>query len=424
MRVEQALNLLPDAEALAPLRDLLLASAHTDDTTSWGGAAPYLTVAKRNVGAEELRKRLPEFLERVGEHVAALYGAYAAALGRQDEGRPADAVAELVRGGRLEESVGRLAAARAWYAVALSLAEGLQDRRPEVETLQRIAALCAALGRHIEAARLYQRSLALAEAEFDHNGVIVACGGLGNAAMEQGDWTGGAAWLNRGLRQAEVMEDSLLAGQLRRQLGILAHRSGDLAAAGDHLRRARDRFEPLGDASEMARTLDAQGRVEAGMGRYGAALASYREALAWARRSKANGVVESGIRLHFAELLLEMGRALDAQEEVRRAEQLAIAHHASRRLVRIYVLMGVLRGREGDETGFIFFEQALALCRTFDRTPALEAEVYHQYGQFKHRLGEAHEAVAFLERARELFEEAGGGASLERVRAELAELSA
>ncbi|MFI5235900.1 MAG: hypothetical protein ACHQXA_09330, partial [Gemmatimonadales bacterium] len=191
-----------------------------------------------------------------------------------------------------------------------------------------------------------------------------------------------------------------------------------------HLRRARERFEPLGNAMEMASTLDAQGRVESDVGRHAAAIATYRESLAWARRSQANGALESAIRLHLAELLLSMGRTLDAEEEMRRAEQLAIAHHASGRLVRIYVLMGILRGREGDEAGFVFFEQALALCRTFERPPALEAEVYRQYGQFKHRLGQGQEAVAFLERAQELFEVAGGGASLERVRAELDELSA
>jgi len=55
------------------------------------------------------------------------------------------------------------------------------------------------------------------------------------------------------------------------------------------------------------------------------------------------------------------GRLLEAEEEMRRAEQLAITSSQTRGLVRIYTLLGTLRGRQGDETGFVFFEQAIAL---------------------------------------------------------------
>lgn len=424
MRVEQALQLLPDTETLGPLRDLVLESAQADGLVALGAAAPYLTVAKRQVVADELRRRLPDLLRQMIAHLTALYGAYIGALAHQDAGHPAEAVAELVRGARLAEAAGRLEPAGRWYAVALGVAEGLQDRRPEVDTQQGMASLNASMGRHADAARQFQRSLVLAEAEFNHPGVIAACSGLGVVAMERGDRAGAAAWLGRGLRQAEAIDAPLLAGRLRRELGVLAHRSGDLAIAGEHLRRARERFEPLGEAVEMARTLDAQGLVEADLGRHAAALAAYREALAWARRSQENGRLESAIRLHLAEFMLDAGRMLEAEEEMRRAEQLAIAAHAREPLVRIYMLMGTLRGREGDETGFIFFEQALALCRAFGRRPSLEAEVYRQYAQFKRGLGQEPDAQAFLERARELFEAAGEEAGLAQVRADLDERSA
>ncbi|MFI5235342.1 MAG: hypothetical protein ACHQXA_06505, partial [Gemmatimonadales bacterium] len=92
MRVEHALHLLPEGELLGPLRDLVLASADPEDSVAWGGAAPYLTVAKRNVSAEDLRRGLPDLLRRVVDHVSSLYEAYAEALHHQDEGRAVEAV--------------------------------------------------------------------------------------------------------------------------------------------------------------------------------------------------------------------------------------------------------------------------------------------------------------------------------------------
>ncbi len=130
--------------------------------------------------------------------------------------------------------------------------------------------------------------------------------------------------------------------------------------------------------------------------------------------------------------MVAAGRALEAEEEMRRAEQVAIGANLAHRLVQIYALLGKLRGRQNDETGFVFFEQAIELCRTLGRPPVEEARVYHEYGLFRGRFGGAggaggagrDEARAYLERAREIFQSLGVEAEVERVRAELRELSA
>src|SRR5213078_5216656 len=129
----------------------------------------------------------------------------------------------------------------------------------------------------------------------------------------------------------------------------------DLAAAGDLLRRARERFEAAGPPDEMAGVLNEQGRLDAELGRYTAASAAYREALAWVQREPRDPGLELSIRLSLAELQLETGRLLEAEEEMRRAEQVAIAGSLTARLVQVYTLMGILRGRQQDETGFVFF---------------------------------------------------------------------
>jgi tetratricopeptide (TPR) repeat protein len=424
VRVEQALGLLPNLEALMPLRALLLSSARPDERVQWGSGGPYLTVGKRVVEPGDLTRRIGPVLTTIAEHVSALYHAYVEALERQERGDASGAVTALVTAGRLEERVGRLAQARAWYTVGLTLAEALQDRRPEVETLLALGHVCLALGQYAEAARHYQRALVLSEAEFDQAGTIDASVGLGNAAFERAEWAGAQAWYARASRLTAAGGDRLRLGRIDHRLGLLARRQGDLTAAGDHLRRARESFELLGAAREMARVLDAQGELDAALGRPGPAAAAFREALAWVRRDQHDAALDVAIRLHLAELLLDTGRLLESEEEMRRAEQLAITSNQTRGLVEIYTLLGTLRGRQSDETGFVFFEQAIALCRALDGPPVDEARVYHAYGLFRQACGGPDEARAYLERAREIFRSLGVAAEVERVDAELQALSA
>jgi hypothetical protein len=66
--------------------------------------------------------------------------------------------------------------------------------------------------------------------------------------------------------------------------------------------------------------------------------------------------------------------------------------------------MGKLRGRQGDEQGFVFFEKAIELCQGTEPSPRLEAEVYREYGLFRSELGDKDEGLAYLARAREILE--------------------
>ena len=424
LRVEKALGLLPDLEALEPLRSLLVSISRPDERALWSSSGPYLTLGKRGVRPEELRHRIPQVFHRIAGHLEALYTAYVEALECQQRGDGVGVVQALLTAGRLEEGVGRVAQALEWYAVALRVSEALQDRHPEVETLQALGRACLGLGLQAEGARHYQRCLALAEAEFDPAAAISACEGLGKAAQAQVEWAGAEAWYARGLRLAEAAGDQRRIGGLLHELATLACRKGELAAAGDYLRRARGFFEPLTEALAMAQVLNTQGQIDVQLGRQQAAAAAYREALAWLQRAPREPSLESGIRLNLAKLQLEAGRFLEAEEELRRAEQLAIGENLMRRLVQIYTVLGALRGRQLDETGFVFFEQAVELSRTVEPSSLAEAQVYEEYGLFQLRLGDRDTARAYLERARDMYESAGDATELEQVRKELQQLSA
>jgi len=418
LRVERALRLLPDLEALTPLRALLVATSRADAGAQWASSGPYLTLGKRSIDPAQLRRRLDDVLEQITEHLSLLYHAYIDALEALSGGDPAPAVAALLRAGRAEEAPGRLSQARVWYEVALKLADELQDRRPEIEILGALGRLARTQGHFQQGARYFQRCLALGEAEFDQGGVAEACAGLGSLAAAQGNWGGARSWYKRGLTAAQAARDLKRIGILHHRLASVDRHDGDLAAALDHLRDARQSVESIQDAEALARVLAAQGDVESEQGHADAAALSYREGLAWARRASAPAV-ECAILIRLAEFHLAANRFHEAEEELRRAEQTAIGHTLSRRLVQVYTLMGRLRGRQKDETGFVFFEQAIELCRVTERVPSVEGRLYREYGTFRSLLGSPEEARAYYEKARAIFESLGETGELEGVEADL-----
>lgn len=423
MKVEQAFRLLPGVEALRPLPGMLLSSSAPDERNRWASAAPYLTVGKWNLSVEALRRRLPHLITRIAEHLGLLYQDFADALDSEERGEPVQAVAHLLAAARREEGVGRYGPALQWGEVALRVAEALNTRRPEIETLTFLGRVARAQGRCVEAARHFQRALVLAEAEFDTVGAIEASEGQGTVALVLGQLQGASAWLGRADRLAAGEEHALARGRILRALAEVARRQHDFATAGERLHHARELFERAEAGLEMALTLDAQGQLEVAAARHASGLTAFREALAWEHRAGPDPRIECTVRMHMAELHLDLGNESDAEQEMRYAERLAIAHDLGRRLVQVYTRLGALRGRQHKETGFVFFEQALALCQLLEPTPTLEAEVYHQYGIFKANLGRTDEARGWLERAREILKEAGGEGILDSIEEALHEVA-
>src|SRR5439155_909292 len=83
---DRALALLPDVEALGPLRALLVSISRPDERALWSSSGPYLTLGKRGVQPEELRRRMPQAFHVITEHLQTLYRAYVDALECQQRG--------------------------------------------------------------------------------------------------------------------------------------------------------------------------------------------------------------------------------------------------------------------------------------------------------------------------------------------------
>jgi len=420
LRVEQALRLLPDVEDLAPLRGLVVARASSRGTEGWAGAEPNRTIGKRTLDSGALRGEVPGVLNRVTRRVAVLYDAAVEALEYEQQGDRSQVVRALMRAGEHEERAVRHSQAQAWYRQALGIAEQLRDRRPEMEVLCHLGRLEAARGYLDEGARAFQRSLALAEAELDYEHAATACQGLGNVVLAQSEWNGAEAWFNRGLLFATTNRG--LAAGLELGLGETALRRGQPAVAAKHLARALEGFEAVGDDAGIIRGLLARGRMEAKQGAFSDALSSYRQALTRLPVAQADPLLELSVRLRLAELYLDLARIRDAEDEARRAEDLAISHNLASTLALVYMIMGKLRGRQGDENGFVFFEQAIELCRSEDPARRLEADVYSEYAHFRIAMGDRQEARAYLERARELIEPFGDDVARARIDEDLRQL--
>ena len=374
LRVEQALRLLPDVDDLTPLRGFVvsLSSTRAAGGDGWMAAEPNRTIGKRTLDPAALRARVPQVLSHVTDRVAALYAAAVEALESEQSGDLSQAVRALVRAGEYEERSSRYAQAHAWYRQALGIAEQLRDRQPEMEALCRLGRLEATRGYLDEGARAFQRSLALAEAESDNEHAAAACTGLGDVLAAQSQWVGAEAWYRRGFQYAK--SNRALIGALSLGLGDAALHRGQPADAAEHLRRALELYEELSDDAGVIRSLLARGSLESAQGRGAEVLASYRDALNRLPLAKADPLLEIAVRLRLAELYLELGRVPDSENEARRAEEIAIAQQLPRSLARVYVIMGKLRGRQGDENGFVFFEQAIELCRSGEPARRLEAK--------------------------------------------------
>ena len=417
MKVEQALRLLPNLEALAPLRAQLLAVSRADERTRWASAAAYLTVGKRAVEGATLRERLDGLVEQVSTHLRVLYRSVVDAIEAQEAGETHQAIAALQRAGVFEVRAGRYHQAEAWYEAALNLAAELSDRGAELELLRLRGALSLTLGQYAAAARDCQRSLALAEAEFNDSAVIAACEELGNIHRVMGESAGAQSWYERGLGLNGT--HGVRSGWLLLRLGDLARERDDIRAATALLDRAREYMRAGADAAGMAQTLSAQGQVHIAQGHHATALGCYREALVWARQGPEPANLEIDIRIRLSELALESGRWLEAEADLRQAEQAALAHGLTRSLVEIYTLLGRLSGREGEETGFVFFEQALELRAVLELDALVEADVCLAYSQFHSALGNVDASRAYLERAGEMYRARGQASGAERVHREL-----
>ncbi len=416
--VERALALVPDAEEFLPLSDAVIGASRMDRDKQWARSGAYATLGKRVVDPARLAEMVPQIVAASQQRLEEMFTLVVEAVRHQQEGDPAAAALALVRAGEVEEAAGRLEKAERIYTLALEISRDLRDKPPHVLTLRRLGRTVRAAGRLDEAWNWYEQSYHLAVDAMDPAGQAIACQGLGNLCDDRGERDRSRGWYERGLAIAQGLGDPALEWPFYTNLSVIAIKHGELADAEAMLGRARERIEATGSDDAMPFYLNNRGLLLTEHGDMAAAETVFRDALA--RRPEPRWEVT--VRCNLGDVLVRQGRLFEAEEEARRAEEVAIVHRLIADLVEVYVLLGAIARSRCDEEGFVFYEQALNVCHERGLSGKDEAAVLHGYGMLHCACGRPAEARAYLDAAREIYESLGFLPELARVDEDIAAL--
>ncbi len=413
--VERALALVPLGDEFLPLSDALIGASHTDREKLWARSGAYATVGKRVLDADRLEGLVPAILTRAQERMQRLFALVIEAVRLQGEGDAAGAAHALVRAGEVEEGERRLEQAEQIYTLALEISRDLREKGPHILALRRLGRAARAAGRLDDAGEWYRQSYELSVAQLDDAGQAVACQGLGNVCDARGERPEARAWYERGLEIARRLDDPSLEWPFYTNLSVLAMLEGKLPLAERLLERARERIEATGAEDPLLFWLNNRGLLLLEGGDAPAAEGVFRDALA--RLPEAEW--EMTLRVNLGNTLVPQGRLLEAQDEARRAEEIAILNRFVADLVDVYLLLGSVARAQRDEEGFVFYEQALRVCRERALPRKTEATILHDYGVLHARCARPAEARAYLEAAGEIYRALGLAPELARLNAEL-----
>jgi tetratricopeptide (TPR) repeat protein len=408
--VERALALVPDYEDFLPLSDAVIGASRVDLDKVWARSGAYATVGKRVVDPARVEALMHQLLARSQERLRELFDLVLGAIREQQGGNPAAAARLLIQAGEMEEGERRLEKADRIYRMALGLCQDLREKEPQLLALRRLGRTARTAGRLDEAWAWYEQSWQLAVDAMDLEGQVIACQGLGNVCDDRGERDRARRWWERGAEMAAGLDRPHLEWPLFINLSVLSLLEGDLAEAERLLVRARERMERAGAPEAWIFWLNNRGLLQLEHGDPVAAEAVFREAL-----PEAEGHWELTIRVNLGESLLRQDRLLEAEDEARLAEELAIVHRLVPDLIDVYNLLGAIARGRGDEEGFVFYEQALRVCHERALPRKTEAAILHGYGQLHHACGRPEEARGYLEAARDVYRALGLAPELARV---------
>lgn len=418
--VEDLLQLLPSAEELEVLRLQLISTAVRDPDRTWDSSSSYSTVDKRILSADDVERAIAQAEQAVLQHVTMLHEGMRPVFRSFFSGNTEEAARHLIALGERYETSGRAAGAHQCYRAALTVSLPLADKSAQILALRRLGRVALALGDFRDATAFYERSADLARDTDDLAGEVIARTGMGNVKTYQGRW-GEAFELYRGaLDLAEKAgPDRLLLerGQLFNNLGGVSHRTGRLDESEAWLDRAREVWDTVDAPLETAIGHLHRGHLRKAQGRLADARASYQAGLNLEIPSSLKAILAADL----ANVWLLDGYVTEAEEEARVAEEHAIATRSPYTLGYMYRQLGNLARARGDEDGFTFYEKALQIAREKGYA-SLEAETLADYAELRRHNGGAEEAIAYLERARELFLELGSVQERERAEQVLAEM--
>jgi tetratricopeptide (TPR) repeat protein len=419
LKIHAALKAIPETDDLAHLREALLSASRADGGLAWGSAEEYATIDVRAVDPAALESQIGALADRVRLRVEGVMRHTVRALAALERGDQAEAAGHLVAAGEIEEGERRLHEAQRFYERALELGRKPRERSAEGLALRRLGRVARAMGQWERSARRYQEGYEVAVAQRDGVGAVVACQGLGNVHVDQSRWSEAREWYLRGVERCPERPPTAEYVHLCVGLAVVERRLGDRDAAAEWLARGEESAAALGDGL-LAYVEHGWGRLHLARGEAAEAELAFRRALG----RELDPVARVAVMVGLSELLLRQGRSREALAAARDAEALAIHSRAVSRLPDVYRALGAAAAERGDAEAFLFYEQALEVCRDHG-LPAVEAAAtQHHYGRWVARGGDFEAAAARLGEAHRLYSELGARVEADEVAGELGRMGA
>ena len=404
LTLDRITHVLPPLDDLRPVLDHLIAQSVPDPERAWTAGGELGTLGGRLVSSEDLALAVGELADAVRDRMSKLYTAVAEGIRCLGEGDGKGAAEALLRAAQLEEALDHPDRAEAWAAAAFRAAHEERDRRPVSLALRRWARALSAQGKLVEALDRYEEAHEIARDSRDFQGAAEAAIGAGNVLERQGGWHDAEQWYRRAL---DVLEADGRAGpemwQAQLNIHIVLRSGGSLEESLVWLQKASDSIEKLGDETAAQFLENAWGQFHMASGAFSEAERHLRVGLSAATDARAHVT----IRLNLAEALLAQDHTLEAAEEAREAERVALVSGIVPKLPEVYRILGRIVSAEDNPDAFVFFERALDIVRE-RRLPALEEALTLQaYAESEARRGEEDSARELHERMTERYRALG-----------------
>jgi len=337
---------------------------------------------------------------------------------------PAQTAAQvLLRTGRAHDRSGRMEDAIAAYEQAIRVADssGRPDKPVLVETLRRLGVVRHRRNELKEARTLCRRSFKEANLLGDSVLAGEALNALGGFDTEMGDLAAARALYRTALPLADGAPG--LRGRIEQNLGIVSSIQGDHDDAFQHYHRALDAFQEAGDDAGAAIAYHNLGLIGTRRGELNEAERCF--SASTARASRGGEVYLQG--------LCELSRA----EVAHRKEQYSTALRRAEEALEIFERIGarIAQSSAYRVIGMVLRESGRAALAEDRLRTALsiaketgslldQAEAARELARLHQGTGQKKEAVALLDLAKDLFEKLDARLDLEDVGRRMAELAA
>jgi adenylate cyclase len=320
---------------------------------------------------------------------------------------PSKRVSVLLKVGKALELMGQWQEAGESYGQALSLAEGLGDRRGQAWCETATGELFRKQGQYDQASAWLERARARFAELGDEEGVAQVLHYAGTMADQQGDFVAARSLYQQSLAIRRKLDDKPAIGSLLSNLGIVDFRRGDLESADSLLKESLTVRRETNDRWAIAVTLNNIGFLALDQGRQNEARSRLEEALSLQREVGDRWMIGSALN-NLGNVARDQGH--DAEARSLYGESLAIYRVLGDKWALAYLLedIGSLAAAKGQSERALTLTAAAATIREQIGAPLSPAE----QGKLDRALGPACQVLSELEQA--AARAAGSAMSLEQ----------